>query len=498
MQPALNERSVLIASSEKYFRSSRHTTRIGKYGVASDSTCCMAPAALLIIKSTTSVELQLRLACYHGGTMKTRLLVGLLACWPICVIAQAIDTPVARLARWNHDIDVFVQAFSARDSSVDVIGGNSSRGQLNFEKLYPPKIFTAQVSALRQSVLVRSDAEIVLELASIVSSAHVAHSSVEIPSSMGFENTLPVQFRWFSDGMIVWLATPAYKQIIGLRVARVGSMTPEDLEKAVAPFVSYENEAWLRWSAPGMMTLRPVLDALHLIDADGCVTLTLDRSGDTQLEVKLPFIDNPKPWIGVFEALRTPMPRSFRQRSRNYWYSFLDDSQTAYINYGLCAEDPKLPFAEFVHSMIADLDEKPVRRVVIDLTRNGGGDTTVIHPLLQALKAHPERMGKIFVLIGPQTFSAAMLNALRLKLELHATLVGEPTGGKPAFYEFLDVLTLPNSKLRIRYTGRYHPAPKGMDGPALVPDIAASMSRADLLAGRDPALDAAIQAGAQN
>ena len=189
---------------------------------------------------------------------------------------------------------------------------------------------------------------------------------------------------------------------------------------------------------------------------------------------------------------------NFRQRDRNYWYRYLDDSQTAYINYGDCAEDPKLPFAEFVRSMLADLDAKPVHRVVIDLTRNGGGDSRVIHPLLQALKTHPQWSGKIYVLIGPPTFSAAVMNAIKLKLELHATLVGEPTGGKPGSYGEVKALTLPNSKLVIQYSTRYFAADKGMDGPTLVPDIAAGMSRADLLAGRDPALNAAIQAGAQN
>jgi hypothetical protein len=432
--------------------------------------------------------------------MKKRVfLVALFACWHVCVIAQAIDTPAARQTRWDQDIDALIQSFSARGSTRDVTGALSARGQIDFEKLYPLKKFKPQIAALRQSIGDRSDAEIVLELARIVASAHVAHTSVEMPASMGFEQALPVQFRWFSDGMIVWLATPAYKQMIGLHVAKIGSMPPEDLEKAVAPFVSYENDACLKWHAPLLMTLRPVLDALHLIDADGTVPLTLTRTGETPLNVKLPFFENPQPWLGVFEALKIPFPMSFRERNRSYWYRYLEDSQTAYINYSVCAEDPKLPFAAFVRSVMADLDAKPVRRVVIDLSRNGGGDTRVIHPLLQALKTHPQWHGKIYVLIGPQTFSAAVMNAIKLKIEMHATLVGEPTGGKPgSFYGEVNSLTLPNSKLVIRYSTRYFAADKGMVGPALVPDIAASMSRADLLAGRDPALIAAIHADAPN
>jgi hypothetical protein len=429
--------------------------------------------------------------------MKTRFLVALLACWPACVFAQAIDSSQARQARWDQDIDAFVQGFSARGSTLDAYGAIASRGQADFDRLYPQKQFKAEIAALKQSVGARSDAEIVLELERIVASAHVAHTTVEIPVTMGFEVSLPVTFSWFSDGMIVWLATPAYKQTIGLRVMRIGSMPPEELQKAVAPFVSCENEQCSRLRTPRLMTLRAVLDTLHLIEPDGSVTLTLERPGETPLDVKLPFVERPKPWIGVFEALRIPFPMGLRQRDRYYWYSYLDDSQTAYINYGVCAQDPKIGFAEFVSSMMADLNLKPVRRVVIDLRQNGGGATGVINPLLQALKAHSQRNRKIYVLIGPQTFSAAMTNAIELKFEMRATLVGEPTGGKPGSYGEVEFLTLPNSKLVIRYTTKWYAAPRGMDGPALVPDIAASMSRADLLAGRDPALNAAIQAGAQ-
>ena len=334
----------------------------------------------------------------------------------------------------------------------------------------------------------------------IVASAHVAHTFVDMPRSMGFELTLPVDFSWLSDGLIVIAATPAFKQTLGLRVLRFGTMSAEDLQNDLAPFISCENEPCLRSHAPMRMVLRPVLDALHLIDTDGYVTLTLDRPRDTPLEVKLPFFENPKPLINLIDALQIPNPLKMTetQRSRNYWYRYFNSSQTAYIQYKVCAEDPRIPFTEFVRSMMSDLDSKPVRRVVIDLRPNRGGDSRVIHPLLDALNAHPQWKGKIYVLIGPQTFSAALMNAMRLKMQLHATFVGEPTGGKPGSYGEVNFLTLPSSKLVIGYSTKYFAADKGMDGPSLAPDIPASMSSADLLAGRDPVFNIAIQAGAQN
>lgn len=443
-------------------------------------------------------EKRLRLRGGHICSLTVKklqmLAAALLAICPLFAMAQAADLSAIRQARWEQDIDAFVRCFSAEGWTTGPGGVVLSRGQLDFKKLYPPQQFNAKISALRQSIADRSDAEIVLELMRIVASAHVAHNSVITPVSMGFENALPVKFRWFSDGMIVWLASPAYQQVVGMRVVKIGSMTPENLEKAVAPFISFENGQWLRWNAPDLMRLRPFLDALHLLDSDGCITLTLDRPGEPPFPLKLAFSDRPQAWIGVFSALRTPFPMGFREPNQEYWYRYLADSQTVYINYRSCSDDPKLPFKSFLRSMMADLDAKPVRRMVIDLRSNGGGDPHVMYPLFQALRGHKQWKDNIVVLIGPETFSAAMLDAIALKLDFHATLVGEPTGGKPAFYGWPDFFTLPNSKVIIRFTRHYDPVAKGVDGPALFPDIHAPMSSADLFAGRDPALDAAIQA----
>jgi hypothetical protein len=64
----------------------------------------------------------------------------------------------------------------------------------------------------------------------------------------------------------------------------------------------------------------------------------------------------------------------------------------------------------------------------------------------------------------------------------------------PGGYGEVAQLTLPNSKLVIRYTTRYFGSKNNADPTTLTPDIAAPLKIADVLAGTDPALDAAIRA----
>jgi hypothetical protein len=55
-------------------------------------------------------------------------------------------------------------------------------------------------------------------------------------------------------------------------------------------------------------------------------------------------------------------------------------------------------------------------------------------------------------------------------------------------------LKLPHSGLEIQYSTEYFRLMKDSDPDALYPDIAAPRTLADILAGRDPALDAALRA----
>jgi len=75
---------------------------------------------------------------------------------------------------------------------------------------------------------------------------------------------------------------------------------------------------------------------------------------------------------------------------------------------------------------------------------------------------------------------------------LHARLVGEPVGGKPASYGEVKMLTLPNSALVVRYTSKYFGASNGWQAETLSPDIPASQTLTDWLAGQDRVLSAAL------
>ena len=138
---------------------------------------------------------------------------------------------------------------------------------------------------------------------------------------------------------------------------------------------------------------------------------------------------------------------------------------------------------------------KKVKRVIVDLRLNGGGDNTTYGSLLSALSdATINRKGGLFVLIGRATFSAAANFAADVDRLTKAIFVGEPTGGGVEIYG--DSVAVCAARKRSR----------GAHGDALLelrqrpwrpkarnqPRPSGRRRRRRLLAGRDPVLAAAL------
>jgi hypothetical protein len=386
--------------------------------------------------------------------------------------------PAAHDSRWQEDLNVFASHFRS--------------SQKDFDKLYPGGQFNEQLTAIRRDAPQLSSAELKLRLMRLVASAHVAHTTIEEP--LGFHR-LPLVFYWFSDGLAVTFAAQEYSEALGAHVVRIGSMTPEQLEAAVAPYISYENDPWLHQNSPNYMRLAELLHHLQLDNSDGRVNVTLAKSGGEPFTLAVTPALGSLTVVSAADALHIPAPLYRKQALRYYWYEYLPESKTLYIQYNKCENDPKFSFEDFVNSMFAATDAMLIERTIVDLRFNEGGNDRVILPLERALKDRPALIGHghLYTLIGRETFSSGMDAAIDFRERFHAFLIGEPLGEKPNSYAEVKNFKLPNSGLVVRYSTKFERLIKDSDPASLAPDILVTHSLDDFLAGRDPVLGAAIR-----
>ena len=136
-----------------------------------------------------------------------------------------------------------------------------------------------------------------------------------------------------------------------------------------------------------------------------------------------------------------------------------------------------------------------VRRVIVDLRLNGGGNNTTYGSLLQALNNRwVVRRTRPVVLTSRTTFSAAGNFVAEAKQFTRARIVGEPPGGSGNQWGDFAPVTLPNLGLELLVATVYIERGRTGDTSAVTePHLRVQASTADWLAGRDPALQAALR-----
>ncbi|HYM01098.1 MAG TPA: hypothetical protein VEZ90_19220 [Blastocatellia bacterium] len=395
--------------------------------------------------------------------------------------AQSPSSPPAsdREERWRQDLKFFAAEFPTR--------------HIDFAKLYPQAKFDGEIEALQTDIAKLPDTEIVLRLMRLVASANVGHTMVYLPGGRSGFRSIPFSFKWYSDGLAVVGAAPDYASALGARVLRIGSLTPEQVLTAIAPYISHENDAWLREQSSSFIRSLPILKRIGAVRDDGRVELTLAKPGGEPFTLVAGPGGGPAGQTSLFGAVSSPAPLYRKHLDSYYWYEYLADSRALYIQYNRCSPDPKLPFKDFASGLFAFADSHPVERVIVDLRFNSGGNSLIVWPFITGLKERKRLASHVYVLIGPTTFSSAQDNAIELRDTFHAMLVGEATGERPNGYGEVRAFKLPNSGLTVQYCTRYFLLVKESDPSALEPDVRTPTALVDVLAGRDPVLEAALK-----
>lgn len=191
----------------------------------------------------------------------------------------------------------------------------------------------------------------------------------------------------------------------------------------------------------------------------------------------------------------TAVPLRGRHPGRPYWYQLMDDRDAVYVQFREAAHDPDDPPAQFVRRLLTQAGNREIDRLVLDLRDNHGGRGMWNQPFLRGLPGHPrfDRPGGLYVLIGPETFSAAMLLLTEIEQHSQAILVGQPTGAPPDHFGDARLVTLENSGLTVRLSTIFWKNwPAGEFRDAIHPHLPVPDRFQDLAAGRDPALEHAL------
>ena len=345
--------------------------------------------------------------------------------------------------------------------------------------------FERAVAELDAEIPSMQDSDVVMGLSRIV--AMIGDGHTHLQWGRLYPN-VPLRLYWFGRELRVTGTVAAYRRALGSRVVRVGGAATAEAYRRDQPFISQgESEGFVLSANADLMTVPAHLHALGLAPDTTHARYTFedDRGRRFTLTLKVPGPGERVAWIDA--APKTPL---YRQRpDEPLWYEYLPGSQTLYLNFS--SYPRRSAFSKFSQELFDFIDRHPVRRVVVDMRRNGGGDFTRGRDfIISKFKQRPAltERGRLFVVTGRWTFSAGMANAADFRNEFKAIMVGEPTGARPNGYQENRQFSLPNSHLGVSYSTQLYKFQE-RDTPGILPDKRIDPDWASYKAGRDPVLE---------
>jgi hypothetical protein len=367
--------------------------------------------------------------------------------------------------------------------------------------------FVRELDAVDRRLSSLSRADGFAALSRFVALLGEAHSGVDLGADSPAKfHTFGLKLYPYADGVAVQAAQPALQDLAGARLVAIDGMPVDDVIRRVTPYAHASNAMTVRWVLPFLLrpetlhaagvTREPLAATMRFTLADGKrVERRIVPAERTALAGFNPFRPGPAANWADARPASAPVPLYLRHPDRAYWFEVDDATHTLYIQDNLVENEADETLSAFFTRAIAAAHDRAVERVVLDLRLNGGGDNTLLEPIVTALAADPvvNRRDRFFVILGRQTQSAAENFVDRLERRTRARFVGEPTGESPNMYGDAVAFTLPGTKTVLHLSSLYWQDALPYDPRDWTPpEIAAELAVADYAAGRDPALEAIL------
>ncbi len=356
--------------------------------------------------------------------------------------------------------------------------------------------FEQAVAELDDKIPGLSDVQIQVELMRLVARIGGAHTNVAVQDFRPPWGSYPIAIVKLKDGFFVNVAAESNARLLGAKLVKVGDVGIDEAVRRVASAVPAENDAAMYQNVCAWLFRPELLQGLEIVKDPATVRVEVESTDGTRFSADVARNDraSPAPLRVMPDESLLKMPELQRPRERFYWFEHLPEHKAIYVRYDRCANDPRQMVLAFAAELMKAVDRDDVERVVIDLRRNGGGNSLIFRPVIEGLKERPKvnHQGGILVLIGPRTFSSAMMNAWDLRVTTDAILVGRPTGQKPNHFGEVRSFKLPRSGVSVYYSTKRFTMIGDNDPPSLMPDVPVEPTSAEYFSGRDVTVERAL------
>ncbi|MBX7247954.1 MAG: hypothetical protein K1X35_02770 [Caulobacteraceae bacterium] len=245
----------------------------------------------------------------------------------------------------------------------------------------------------------------------------------------------PFGVRAFDDGLYVVKARDSALPLLGGRLLAVNGTPDQEAMRRVAELWPGNNPAWGHVWGPRLLESAGGLQAVDLA-SDPAQTVQVEAEVEgRRVSASVRYAKDAGE--GLRAASRTPSEREGWTAAfgRGNYVKPLPRSKAIYVSIDDMADLDGMTFADLTRELFAVMQRPGFERIILDLSRNGGGDNYLGEPLRKGLeRSRFNRPGGLYVIVSPSTFSAAQNLTNRIERETYALFIGGPTGGAPNHY----------------------------------------------------------------
>jgi hypothetical protein len=339
-----------------------------------------------------------------------------------------------------------------------------------------------------------------MRIAAMVGDGHTRVDPRKDPR-FGFPS-LPLKLYLFEDGLFVRAASPQYAALVGSKIEAVNGVPVQEAITRVSEIISRDNDMATLLVAPVFLAMPDILEALKLSASSKAATFTLRKDGRVstvtvpaaQIDPQWPpdtdpTLMTPEGWV---DARTSPQPLWLQAPLDYHRLMTLPDRNALYTQLNMVTDVKGESLSQFGQRIRKQADSTNPRAIIVDLRLNFGGNMDLRSGYVRELIKAEDDDTRLFVLSARGSFSATEAILVDLRRLTNAVFVGEPASSKPNSYGDGYRSYLPNSGITVQTSIYWHQLAGQSTAPWTGVDIAAPLTFADYVAGRDPALAVAI------
>ncbi len=398
----------------------------------------------------------------------------------------------SRADGWRSDLSFLEMEFERMH-----YGGFGKVSQAEFER---------EIRTLSGEIEKLTDNQITVRLMRLLAMIGDGHTGCFADMVPTWTSTVPLQFEMYPEGVYILSADASHADLIGAQVLQFGDHKTERVIEALDGIISQDNSQGLWRTGPSYMRFPQILNGLGLLPKSDAMPLTIRDVDGKQRSVTVAavptdpeynrVIGHPK-WATAYEKASGPLPLYLKDRATFYWFEALPDGKSVYCQFNSVSDGSTETLSGFADRLFEYIEKNKIETLIIDMRWNNGGNSKLLPPFISGLiRSDVNRDGRLFVIVGRKTFSAAMNAATFMERFTNATFVGEPTPSSPNFVGESNLVTLPYSRTGVSVSDLFWQSSWPTDRRTwIAPFLYAPPSFEAYKAKRDPAMEAILTYG---